>query len=88
MVMKIGNECYDDTGYKNEYFVSDIFLNFILSIFFIILLLLNILLGYKNKIILGLFVLFILYIIYRNTLGPYLEKRSFVKKQGKKVQCT
>lgn len=82
--VKIGNECYDT---EKDYFSSYTFSNVVLLPLTILLFIVNIFLKFKNKIALGLLILIGLYIVYVNTIGPYLEKKSFVKQYGKKVDC-
>lgn len=82
--VKVGNECYDtEKAYINSYAFSNVGILPLILIVGVI----NIFLKFKNKIALGLLILIVLYTIYANTMGPYFEKRSFVKQYGKKVEC-
>lgn len=82
--LKFGNECYDT---EKEYVDSYMFSNIVFLPLTVILLIINFALSFKNTIALGLLILIGLYTIYANTLGPYIQKRSFVKEYGKKVEC-
>ena len=82
--LKIGNECYNT---EKEYLSSYKFSNITLLPLTVIFIGVNFSLKFKNKIALGLLILIGLYIVYVNTIGPYLEKKSFVKQYGKKVDC-
>lgn len=82
--LKFNNECYDT---KKEYLSSYIFSNIVLIPLTIIFIGVNFSLKFKDKIALGLLILIGSYTIYVNTLGPYLEKKSFVEQYGKKVVC-
>lgn len=84
--LKVFNQCYD----TEKDFIGGLgylVLNSIAIISFIILLLVNITLGYKNNYIKWALIANGVYLVYGFTLGPMLEKYNFAKKYGKKVEC-